>query len=106
MNGSPLYSLLLQNKGIDGSFSLGRVQTPTLYMIFKLQEEINHFKKEPYFEGEGEIRHQNGRFIGKMEPKKNFKTPEALTEELQKLGTHLGVQEGRINKVEKRKANT
>lgn len=102
MNGSPLYSLLLQNKGIDGSFSLGRVQTPTLYMIFKLQEEINHFKKEPYFEGEGEIRHQNGRFIGKMEPKKTFKTPEALTEELQKLGAHLGVQEGRINKVEKK----
>ncbi|MGC2986395.1 DNA topoisomerase, partial [Enterococcus faecium] len=33
MNGSPLNSLLLQRKGIDGCFSLGRVQTPTLYMI-------------------------------------------------------------------------
>ena len=46
MNGSPLYSLLLQRKGIDGSFSLGRVQTPTLYMIYQLQEEIKHFKKK------------------------------------------------------------
>ncbi|MBO0481153.1 type IA DNA topoisomerase [Candidatus Enterococcus courvalinii] len=102
MNGSPLYSLLLQNKGIDGSFSLGRVQTPTLYMIFKLQEEIKHFKKEPYFEGEGEIRHQNGQFIGKMEPKRSFKTSEALTAELQNLGAHIGVQEGQINQVIKK----
>ena len=43
MNGSPLYSLLLQRKGIDGSFLLV-VQTPTLYMIYQLQEEIKHFK--------------------------------------------------------------
>ncbi|HDA6175083.1 TPA: DNA topoisomerase III, partial [Enterococcus faecium] len=47
MNGSPLYSLLLQQKGIPGSFSLGRVQTPTLYMIYQLQEKIRNFKKEP-----------------------------------------------------------
>ncbi|HAQ3158570.1 TPA: type IA DNA topoisomerase, partial [Enterococcus faecium] len=51
MNGSPLYSLLLQQKGIPGSFSLGRVQTPTLYMIYQLQEKIRNFQKEPYFEG-------------------------------------------------------
>ncbi len=31
MNGSPLYSLSLQKKGISEVFSLGRVQTPTLY---------------------------------------------------------------------------
>ncbi|WP_255822112.1 toprim domain-containing protein [Halobacillus shinanisalinarum] len=31
MNASPLYSLLLPKKGIRETFSLGRVQTPTLY---------------------------------------------------------------------------
>ncbi|HCT9420185.1 TPA: DNA topoisomerase III, partial [Enterococcus faecium] len=59
MNGSPLYSLLLQQKGISGSFSLGRVQTPTLYMIYQLQEKIRNFKKEPYFEGKAQVTAQN-----------------------------------------------
>ncbi|RCF69470.1 DNA topoisomerase III, partial [Enterococcus faecium] len=63
MNGSPLYSLLLQRKGIDGSFSLGRVQT----------------KKETYFEGEGLITTNKGQFSGKIVPKKAFKTQEELT---------------------------
>ncbi len=70
MNGSPLYSLLLQQKGIDGSFSLGRVQTPTLYMIYQLQEAIRNFKKEPYFESEAKIVSKNGRFIGKITRRK------------------------------------
>lgn len=73
MNGSPLYSLLLQRKGIDGSFSLGRVQTPTLYMIYQLQEEIKHFKKETYFEGEGLITTNKGSFLEKSYQKKHLK---------------------------------
>ncbi|HAQ0883802.1 TPA: hypothetical protein IW670_001220 [Enterococcus faecium] len=102
MNGSPLYSLLLQRKGIDGSFSLGRVQTPTLYMIYQLQEEIKHFKKETYFEGEGLITTNKGQFSGKIVPKKAFKTQEELTKEIEKLGAHLGKQNGRILEVTKK----
>ncbi|EGO8834077.1 hypothetical protein D7L60_14865, partial [Enterococcus faecalis] len=30
-------------------FSLGRVQTPTLYLIYQRQEAIENFKKEPFF---------------------------------------------------------
>ncbi|WP_165006891.1 MULTISPECIES: type IA DNA topoisomerase [unclassified Enterococcus] len=102
MNGSPLYSLLLQKKGIDGSFSLGRVQTPTLYMIYRLQEEIRNFKKEPYFDGEGLIISEKGQFTGKLDPKRSFKTAEELTTEIEKLGAHLGKQEGRILEVSKK----
>ncbi|MDQ8484128.1 DNA topoisomerase [Enterococcus faecium] len=102
MNGSPLYSLLLQRKGIDGSFSLGRVQTPTLYMIYQLQEEIKHFKKETYFEGEGLITTNKGQFSGKIVPKKAFKTQEELTKEIERLGAHLGKQNGRILEVTKK----
>ncbi|MGC5727552.1 DNA topoisomerase, partial [Enterococcus faecium] len=41
-----------QQKGVQGTFSLGRVQTPTLYLIFQRQEAIENFKKEPFFEVE------------------------------------------------------
>ncbi|MFK5219988.1 DNA topoisomerase, partial [Lactococcus cremoris] len=44
MNASPLYTLNLQKKGVQGTFSLGRVQTPTLYMIYQRQEAIEQFK--------------------------------------------------------------
>ncbi|TFD98254.1 type IA DNA topoisomerase [Jeotgalibacillus salarius] len=50
MNISRLYTLLLQEKGIDGPFSLGRVQTPTLYMIWQRQHEIENFTPEPFFQ--------------------------------------------------------
>lgn len=102
MNGSPLYSLLLQQKGIDGSFSLGRVQTPTLYMIYQLQETIRHFKKEPYFEVEAQITSEQGQFIGKLDPKKAFKTAEMLRQEIEKLGAHLGKQSGQILEITKK----
>ncbi|HCV9158062.1 TPA: hypothetical protein OWX23_002786, partial [Staphylococcus aureus] len=43
------YTLNLQQKGVQGTFSLGRVQTPTLYLIYQRQEAIENFKKEPFF---------------------------------------------------------
>jgi len=102
MNGSPLYSLLLQQKGISGSFSLGRVQTPTLYMIYQLQEEIRKFKKEPYFEGEAQIKSQHGQFVGKIEPKQTFKTANELVAAIEGKGAHLGKQQGTILQVTKK----
>lgn len=44
MNISRLYSCLYQQ-----SYSVGRVQTPTLAMIVKRDEEIANFKKEKYY---------------------------------------------------------
>ena len=44
MNISRLYSLLYQQ-----NYSVGRVQTPTLAMIVKRDDEINSFKKEKYY---------------------------------------------------------
>lgn len=59
MNASPLYTLNLQQKGVQGTFSLGRVQTPTLYLIFQRQEAIENFRKEPFFEVEANLVFQN-----------------------------------------------
>ncbi|MEH7093394.1 DNA topoisomerase III [Neobacillus vireti] len=50
MNGSRLYSLLLQQKGFSDVFSVGRVQTPTLALIVKREIEIESFKSEPFWE--------------------------------------------------------
>ena len=50
MNGSRLYSLLLQKKGFSDVFSVGRVQTPTLALIVKRELEIESFKSEPFWE--------------------------------------------------------
>lgn len=44
MNISRLYSCLYKQ-----NYSVGRVQTPTLHMIVKRDDEINNFKKEKYY---------------------------------------------------------
>ena len=103
MNGSPLYSLLLQQKGIPGSFSLGRVQTPTLYMIYQLQEKIRNFQKEPYFEGKAQVIAQNGAFDAKLDPNETQATQEAFEAYLKEKGVQLGKQPGTILQVETEK---
>ncbi len=103
MNGSPLYSLLLQQKGIPGSFSLGRVQPPTLYMIYQLQEKIRNFQKEPYFEGKAQVIAQNGAFDAKLDPNETQATQEAFEDYLKEKGVQLGKQPGTIHQVETEK---
>ena len=44
MNGSPLYTLLLRQNGVRGVYSIGRVQTPTLYMVYQRDQLIKTFK--------------------------------------------------------------
>ena len=50
MNASRLYTLLLQQQGFSDVFSLGRVQTPTLALIVKREQEIDDFVSEPFWE--------------------------------------------------------
>lgn len=48
MNATRLYTIKFgQNRNV---LSIGRVQTPTLALIVKRQEEIDNFKPEPYWE--------------------------------------------------------
>lgn len=58
MNFTRMATILLQNKGIrtDGAFSVGRVQTPTLFMVYNREKEIENFKEKIYFDliAEGE----------------------------------------------------
>jgi DNA topoisomerase III len=68
MNATRAASIRLR-AAFDGAVSLGRVQTPTLALVARREEEIRAFKPEPYwlvearFEASGE-RHYAGRYLG------------------------------------------
>ncbi|SFE80005.1 type IA DNA topoisomerase [Alteribacillus iranensis] len=74
MNASRLYTLLLQKKGIEHVFSVGRVQTPTLRLIYERQKEIENFVSEPFFELTATFKTETGTYTGKA--KGHFKTKE------------------------------
>ncbi|MET0614081.1 MAG: DNA topoisomerase 3 [Thermoleophilaceae bacterium] len=68
MNATRAASIRLR-AAFDGAVSLGRVQTPTLALVARREEEIRNFVPEPYwlvearFEATGE-RHYAGRYLG------------------------------------------
>jgi DNA topoisomerase III len=68
MNATRAASIRLR-AAFDGAVSLGRVQTPTLALVARREEEIRNFVPEPYwlvearFEATGERRY-SGRYLG------------------------------------------
>lgn len=106
MNASPLYTLNLQQKGVQGTFSLGRVQTPTLYLIYQRQEAIENFKKEPFFEIEADITVKQGSFKGNLSSSERFKTQEELLSFVSSKHAKIGNQEGRIADVQTKEKKT
>ena len=106
MNASPLYTLNLQKKGVQGTFSLGRVQTPTLYMIYQRQEAIEQFKKEPFFEIEADITVKQGTFKGTLIPTQRFSSKDELLTYLSSKHAEIGNQEGRIADVQTKEKKT
>ncbi|HDA6122946.1 TPA: DNA topoisomerase III, partial [Enterococcus faecium] len=100
MNGSPLYTLNLQGKGVNGTFTLGRVQTPTLYMIYQRQQEIENFKKIPYFEIDNTVSNGSDSFKANLVPLKKFESKEEADRFLDENKAKLGDQKGVISNVE------
>jgi len=101
MNASRLYTMLLRNKGLNTVLSVGRCQSPLVYMIYQRQKEIENFVSKPFFELIGQFKAQNGTYEGKANIKKD--TIEELTEFLkEKLLSLESEIEGSIHKVEKK----
>ncbi|MCM3227572.1 type IA DNA topoisomerase [Terribacillus saccharophilus] len=73
MNGTILYTSLLKQKGFKDTFSVGRVQTPTLYMINKREQDMRDFKPKPFYEIQANVKHKNGEFILKGTIKEDLK---------------------------------
>lgn len=93
-NASPLYTLNFKDRGIDETFSVGRVQTPTLYMIYQRQLDIENFKKEKYYQFQFNLNHNDISF--KAEPIDNlkFKSKEELYSYLSE--NHLTTETNRL----------
>ncbi|MGH1772252.1 DNA topoisomerase, partial [Enterococcus casseliflavus] len=106
MNGSMLYTLNLRSKGANGTFSLGRVQTPTLYMIYQRQQLIEHFKKEPFYEIESLIKATNGSFKALLSPSQRFSTEEELLSFVSSKGAAIGTQPGTIKDLQTKMKKT
>lgn len=99
INASRLYTLLLQQKGLRGVFSVGRVQTPTLYLIYQRQKQIENFQSKPFYEWFGNVNVKNGQFVAKH--KEKFDTKEDAFAILEKYGVKEGENRGFISRIEK-----
>ena len=101
MNGSPLYTLLLKQSGVRGVYSIGRVQTPTLYMVYQRDQTIKNFKPEPYFELNAEILANQQKFVAKLDPYQRFKDEAGLITFMQAKHVQKGSQAVLIKDVQK-----
>jgi len=100
MNASRLYTLLLQQKGLRGAYSVGRVQTPTLSLIYKRDQQIKEFKPKPFYELNGDITVNNGEFKAKYNDR--FDNKKEALDKLIEYGVSKGENKGLISSVEKR----
>ncbi|KGP71666.1 type IA DNA topoisomerase [Pontibacillus yanchengensis] len=64
INASRLFTVLLQKKGFSGYLSIGRVQSPTVYLIYQRQKEIEEFVPEPFYQIEGLFQAEKGTYKG------------------------------------------
>lgn len=103
INLTRLYSIYMQNAGMQGVFSIGRVQTPTLYMIYQRNQEIEHFIKKPFYELIANFEHENGQYQGKY--KKRFDYLEEI-EAFQTANQLSQGMVGTIKDVNKEQKNT
>ena len=103
MNSTRAATIRLRSS-FDGAVSLGRVQTPTLAIVARREEEIRAFKPEPYwlvdarFEPSGDASRSYGaRFHAGAKPRI------ATEAEAQEIVRAVAGKTGEISKVEKRK---
>ncbi len=101
MNASRLYTVLLKQVGLNEVISVGRVQSPTVYMIYERMREIEQFEPKPFFEIEGTFEATKGSYKGKA------KVKEAKRVEVEKILERAQIREneaidGHIQKVTKK----
>jgi DNA topoisomerase-3 len=103
MNSTRAATIRLRSS-FDGAVSLGRVQTPTLAIVARREEEIRAFRPEPYwlvdarFEPSGDAARAYGaRFHAGSKPRI------ATASEAQEIVKAVAGKTGEISKVEKRK---
>lgn len=92
MNASRLYSLTIQqHSGIGDRYSVGRVQSSLLMLIYNRQREIEQFQSKPFFEPVVDVKAENGSFQAKY--KDRFDRKEDATALFQTHGLSANGQE-------------
>ena len=74
INASRLFTLHLQKKGFGSYLSIGRVQSPTVYLIYQRHKEIENFVSEPFYQIEGHFQSESGDYKGLAEIKEKDKS--------------------------------
>ena len=62
------FSVLAQQQGHEGVLSVGRVQTPTLALVVRRDQEIANFVPKPFWEVLASLQAQGGTFEAKWKP--------------------------------------
>ncbi|EKN1188771.1 topoisomerase C-terminal repeat-containing protein, partial [Listeria monocytogenes] len=106
MNLSPLYSLSLQEKGVQGVFPIGRVQTPTLMMIYKRQKEIENFTSKKYYEIELKGDHNKLLWTARLKEKQKFDSKESCKKFLENEKLKEGKQNVLVTNIQKEMKET
>ncbi|MBN9654751.1 DNA topoisomerase 3 [Halobacillus sp. GSS1] len=73
INASRLFTLHLQKKGFGSYLTIGRVQSPTVYLIYQRHKEIENFVSEPFYQIEGLFQSDAGSYKGLAEIKEKDK---------------------------------
>jgi DNA topoisomerase-3 len=103
INASQLYTLSLQRKGLNTTLSVGRVQSPTVYMIYQRQNEIDNFVSKPFYQVEGLFNAENGKYKGMANVKEESRD---TVQELLNKHNIKGEEQGYIQSVEKKEKRT
>jgi DNA topoisomerase-3 len=105
INASQIFTLLLAEKGIRETISAGRVSSPTVYMIYQRQKEIENFVSKPFFELLGQFKVAQGMYEGKARVKTD--TLNELTTFLEEKGLSFDTEiEGIVKELEKKEKRT
>ena len=115
MNATRAATIRLRSS-FDGAVSLGRVQTPTLAIVARREEEIRAFKPEPYWlveatfaapplngEGNGAERSYRGQFHAPAGQKQLARGPRIVSQELaEAIVSACAGRPGSVTKLEKK----
>ena len=96
MNLTRLFTCTMQARGLRKTLTIGRVQTPTLALVYQRDQAIAHFKPEPY----EELTLQVGEVAAHLDPGQRFQTTAERDQFLQTIGAQLGAQSVQVAAVE------
>ncbi|MCG3315163.1 topoisomerase C-terminal repeat-containing protein [Listeria monocytogenes] len=102
MNFTPLYSLLLQEHGSFSRYPIGRVQTPTLMMVYKREKEIKNFKPRKIYELFYENKMDEQKIIAKIKNPPQFDTKEEVYAYLNEKNMKIGIAAATVTNIEEK----